>query len=79
MELKNYQVKIYIPDGSTYITDFYADSFELKEVYYKNLAPADNSCRIQVPFNESLSDDLKLNINKGTSGNSKCGTKFRST
>jgi hypothetical protein len=58
------EARIYIPDGQTYTTDFFIDSFQYTEVYYNNLKPADNSCRITVPFSESLADDLKLKIDK---------------
>jgi hypothetical protein len=64
MELRNYIAEISIPGGQTYATEFYVDGFELKEVYYDDLEPADNSCRIRIPFDEILSDDLKLNVDK---------------
>jgi hypothetical protein len=54
------EAKIYIPDNLTYTTDFYIDSFDYTEVYYNALEPADNSCRITIPFNEELSDKLKI-------------------
>jgi hypothetical protein len=58
------EAKIYIPDEAVYATDFYTDSFDFTEVYYNALEPADNSCRITIPFNEELSDKLKISGDK---------------
>jgi hypothetical protein len=58
------EAKIYIPNEAVYTTDFYIDSFDYTEVYYSALEPADNSARITIPFNEELSDKLKISGDK---------------
>lgn len=39
--------------------DFITDSFEITEVYFKNLEPADNTAKLKIPFDTEIANKLK--------------------
>ena len=50
-------------ENTTFISDIVRKSFNYTQNYHNNLQPADNFVRCVVPYNEDLSDLLKLQIN----------------
>ncbi|ULQ59240.1 hypothetical protein K7I13_12165 [Brucepastera parasyntrophica] len=53
----------YFPNGYTEEKEFITDKFQYTEVYYNELAPADNSARLRIPFDIDFSNKLKIYAN----------------
>jgi hypothetical protein len=64
MAINPREARIYFPGQTAYTTDFFIDSYQKTEVYHNNLRSADNSLRLEVPFNETFADQLKIYVDK---------------
>jgi hypothetical protein len=51
-------------DDRTYTSDIYLDGFEIKETLHNDLRPVDDNCRLKIPFNEDIADELKVSTGK---------------
>jgi hypothetical protein len=51
-------------DDRTYTADIYLDGFEIKDTLHNDLRPVDDSCRLKIPFNEDIADELKISTGK---------------